>query len=122
MCTHRSYEDCLPFVVSVEVANRQSHQGGTGTGTDGLETYNPREDLLKDDDITEKLVTKQGWSNPARDDWQHSDPQQLQDFMSSFAANRSRRSSGQLARDTIAVMNTACLSAERRGAEVGLAR
>ena len=32
---------------------------------DALQTFNPREDLLKDVYITEKLGTKQGWSHPA---------------------------------------------------------
>ncbi len=33
---------------------------------DALETYNPREDLLKNVYVREKIGTKQGWSHPAR--------------------------------------------------------
>jgi predicted dehydrogenase len=86
-----------------------------------IETYNPREDILKDVYLTEKLGTKQGWSNPAPDeDWQHGYPQEFQDFMASIAANRAPLSSGELARDTMVVLYSAYLSAERRGAEVEL--
>jgi predicted dehydrogenase len=87
--------------------------------TDALETYNPREDLLKDVYLVEKLGTKQGWSRPAADeDWQHGYPQEFQDFAESFRDNREPLASGELARDTIAVLYTAYVSAERKGAEV----
>jgi predicted dehydrogenase len=90
---------------------------------DALETYNPREDNFKDVYVTEKIGTKQGWSNPAPDeDWQHGYPQEFQDFMLSMAANRSPLCSGQLARDTVAVLYGAYVSAERRGAEVELSQ
>jgi predicted dehydrogenase len=86
---------------------------------DALETYNPREDLLKDVYLTEKLGTKQGWSHPAPDeDWQHGYPQEFQDFMESIDRQRPPLSGGELARDTIAVLYSAYLSAERQGAEV----
>jgi predicted dehydrogenase len=88
---------------------------------DALETYTPREDFLKDVYVTEKIGTKQGWSNPAPDeDWQHGYPQEFQDFMASMAASRAPLSSGELARDAIAVLYCGYLSAERRGAEVEL--
>jgi predicted dehydrogenase len=87
--------------------------------TDALETYNPREEQLKDVYVTEKLGTKQGWSNPAPDeDWQHGYPQEFQDFMECVAFNREPLSGAELARDTIAVLYSAYLSAERKGAEV----
>ncbi len=86
---------------------------------DALETYNPREELFKDVYVVEKIGTKQGWSHPAADeDWQHGYLRELQDFMESFAADREPLSSGELARDTIAVIYSAYLSAERRGTEV----
>lgn len=90
---------------------------------DALETYNPREDILKDVYLTEKLGTKQGWSRPAPDeDWQHGYTHEFQDFMESIAANRDPLSGGELARDTVAVLYSAYLSAERRGSEVELPR
>jgi predicted dehydrogenase len=86
---------------------------------DALETYNPREDFLKDVYVTEKIGTKQGWSHPAPDeDWQHGYPREFQDFMESIAHDREPLSSGELARDTVGVLYSAYLSAERRGQEV----
>jgi predicted dehydrogenase len=88
-----------------------------------LETYNPREDLLKDVYVTEKIGTKQGWSHPAADeDWQHGYPREFQDFMECIAAGREPLSGGELARDTMAVLYSAYLSAERRGTEVEIPR
>src|SRR5579863_40880 len=86
---------------------------------DALETYNPREEQFKDIYVTEKIGTKQGWSHPAPDeDWQHGYPQEFQDFVESITAGREPLSGAELARDTIAVLYSAYLSAERRGAEV----
>ena len=86
---------------------------------DALETYNPREELFKDVYVTEKIGTKQGWSHPAPDeDWQHGYPQEFQDFVESICSDREPLAGGELARDTIAVLYSAYVSAERRGAEV----
>ncbi len=86
---------------------------------DALETYNPREELFKDVYVVEKIGTKQGWSRPAADeDWQHGYPQEFQDFMESVRDGREPLSNGELARDTIAVLYTAYVSAEKRGTEV----
>ncbi|HUU12713.1 MAG TPA: Gfo/Idh/MocA family oxidoreductase [Terriglobia bacterium] len=84
-----------------------------------LETYNPKEDFLKDVYVTEKIGTKQGWSHPAPDeDWQHGYPQEFQDFMEAVALDREPLCGGGLGRDTIAVLYSAYLSAERLGVEV----
>ncbi|HEV2274536.1 MAG TPA: Gfo/Idh/MocA family oxidoreductase [Acidobacteriaceae bacterium] len=86
---------------------------------DALVTFNPREDLLKDVYVTEKIGTKQGWSNPAPDEsWQHGYPQEFQDFMESISSHREPLSGVELARDSIAVIYAGYLSAERGGAEV----
>jgi len=91
--------------------------------TDALETYNPKEELLKDVYIVEKTGTKQGWSRPAPDeDWQHGYPQEFQDFMEAVAQGREPLSGGELARDTVAVLYSGYLSAERHGAEVTIPR
>ena len=88
---------------------------------DALETFNPKEELLKDVYLTEKLGTKQGWSNPAPDeDWQHGYPQEFQDFMESISAGRAPLSGAELARDTIATLYTGYVSAERGGKEVDI--
>lgn len=86
---------------------------------DALETYNAREEFLKDVYVTEKIGTKQGWSRPAADeDWQHGYPREFQDFMESVYLDREPLSGGALARDTVAALYSAYVSAERRGTEV----
>jgi predicted dehydrogenase len=88
---------------------------------DSLETFNAREDLLKDVYVTEKIGTKQGWSNPATDeDWHHGYPQEFQDFMESIFKGREPISTAELAADTIATLYTGYLSAQRNGAEVDI--
>jgi predicted dehydrogenase len=84
-----------------------------------LETYTPKEEFLRDVYVVEKLGTKQGWSHPAPDeDWQHGYPQEFQDFVESIVNRRQPLSSAELARDTIGVLYSAYVSAERRGMEV----
>ena len=86
---------------------------------DALETFNPKEEILRDVYITEKLGTKQGWSHPAPDEaWQHGYPQEFQDFMESIYHGREPLSGIELARDTITTIYAGYLSAERGGAEV----
>jgi predicted dehydrogenase len=88
-----------------------------------VETYNPHEDFLKNVYVVEKIGTKQGWSHPAPDEgWQQGYPQEFQDFMESIAQQREPLSGGELARDTVAALYSAYLSAERSGAEVQLPR
>jgi predicted dehydrogenase len=88
---------------------------------DALQTFNPREDILKDVYITEKLGTKQGWSHPAPDeDWQNGYHHEFQDFMECIDQGREPLSGAELGRDSIAVLYSAYLSAERRGAEVAI--
>lgn len=90
---------------------------------DALETYSPREEFLKDVYVAEKIGTKQGWTRPApSEDWQHGYPREFQDFVESIYHNREPLSGGDLARDTVAVLYSAYLSAERRGAEVEIPR
>jgi len=86
-----------------------------------LDTYNPREDVLKDVYVAEKLGSKQGWNHPAPDEaWQQGYPQEFQDFIASIARERQPLSELDLARDTVAVLYSAYFSAERQGAEVGI--
>ena len=86
-----------------------------------LETFNPREDILKDVYVIEKTSTKQGWSHPAPDEgWQHGYPQEFQDFMESIHYDREPLSGIELARDTIATLYSGYLSVERGGAEVAI--
>lgn len=89
--------------------------------TDALETFNPKEEILKDVYVVEKIGTKQGWSHPAPDeDWQHGYAREFQDFMEAIATDREPLASGDLGRDTVSVLYSAYLSAERAGAEVAV--
>ncbi len=89
--------------------------------TNAMETFNPREDILKDVYTVEKISTKQGWSCPAPDEgWQHGYPQEFQDFMESIYHGREPLSGIELARDTIATIYAGYLSVERGGAEIAV--
>ncbi len=89
--------------------------------TNALETFNPREDILRDVYLVEKSSTKQGWSYPAPDEgWQHGYPQEFQDFMESTYHDREPLSGIALARDTIATLYAGYLSVERGGVEVAI--
>ncbi|MFP5226148.1 MAG: Gfo/Idh/MocA family protein [Acidobacteriota bacterium] len=86
---------------------------------DALTTFNPTPNGFRDVYLTEKIETKLGWSHPAPDEaWQHGYPQEFQDFIESLAAGREPQANAELARDTIAAIYAAYLSAERSGAEV----
>ena len=86
---------------------------------DAVETYNAREEFLKDVFVTEKIGTKQGWSYPSPDeDWQHGYMHEFQDFMESIKLGREPLSGAELARDTVAALYSAYLSSERKGSDV----
>lgn len=85
---------------------------------DALETFNPKEGAFRGIYLTEKIETKQGWSHPAPDEaWQHGYPQEFQDFMESISEGRQPLADADLARDAIATLYAAYVSAERGGAE-----
>ncbi len=88
---------------------------------DALTTFNPSPDNFRDVYLTEKIETGLGWSHPAPDEaWQHGYPQEFQDFVESIAAGREPQSNAELARDTVATIYAAYVSAERSGAEVAI--
>jgi predicted dehydrogenase len=88
---------------------------------DALTTFNPAPDGFRDVYLTEKIETKLGWSHPAPDEaWQHGYPQEFQDFVESIAAGRKPQADAELARDTMATLYAAYVSAERSGSEVAI--
>jgi predicted dehydrogenase len=90
---------------------------------DIVTTYNPKEELLNDVYVVEKIGTKQGWNNPAPDEWwTEGYYQEIQDFVECAYHDRDPISGGELARECVSVMYTAYLSAERGGESVSLAR
>jgi predicted dehydrogenase len=88
---------------------------------EALQTFNAKEELLRDVYVMEKIGTKQGWSNPSVDeDWHHGYPQEMQAFMECIYHGRKPLSNSALARDTVAALYTGYLSAERGGVEVSI--
>jgi predicted dehydrogenase len=86
---------------------------------DGLETFNPREDQFRDIYVVEKIGTKQGWSRPAADEnWMSGYVQEMAAFYSAIARREPPPIPAELGFDTVAVLYSAYLSAERRGQEV----
>ena len=88
---------------------------------DGLETYNPAEAQFEDIYVVEKTGTKQGWSKPAPDEhWMNGYVQEMQDFYTCIGSGQEPISSAELGYDTVAVIYSAYLSAERGGKETDL--
>ncbi len=86
---------------------------------DALETYNPKEEQFEDVYVVEKIGTKQGWSKPAPDEnWMNGYVQELKNFYISMGRREKSLCDSELGFDTVAVIYSAYLSAERRGAEV----
>jgi predicted dehydrogenase len=89
----------------------------------GLETYNPVDEQFKNVYVVEKTGTKQGWSKPAPDEhWMNGYVQELAEFYRCMAEGRASFSGGQLGCDTVSVLYSAYLSAERNGGEVEVPR
>jgi len=79
---------------------------------DAVQAYAPDPGIFAGEYITEKIETKAGWTSPQPDeDWMTGYPQEMQDFVESVALGREPLSSGALARDVIAVIYAAYLSA-----------
>lgn len=88
---------------------------------DACTLYNPCEKQLEDVYITEKLGTKQGWSQPSPDeDWMTGYPQEINDFIEAIKLKRDPECGKDLGRDTVAVMYAAYLSSERKGEDVSI--
>lgn len=86
-----------------------------------MQTYNPVETNFNDIYVVEKTGTKQGWSSVSPDeDWFTGYQQEIQAFYEAEANGSSVESDGQLAADTIAVIYSGYLSAEKKGQEVGI--
>ena len=88
---------------------------------DSVQAYAPDGAVFGDEYITEKIETKAGWTFPQPDeDWMTGYPAELQDFVECVALGREPLSGGPLARDVLAVIYGAYLSAAE-GRRVDLA-
>lgn len=89
--------------------------------SDLIRLYNPKDEQLKNVYIVEKIGTKQGWSFPSPDeDWVFGYPEELNDFVQCYLTGKKPQSDSQLGLDTVAVLYSAYLSAERMGQEVDI--
>jgi predicted dehydrogenase len=89
---------------------------------DACVAYAPDARLFDGEYITEKIETTAGWTHPAPDeDWITGYPAELQDFCEAIAFEREPECGPLLARDTVAIIYGAYLSAER-GERVDLRR
>jgi predicted dehydrogenase len=88
---------------------------------DSVQAYAPDPTVFGAEYITEKIETKAGWTFPQPDeDWMTGYPGELQDFVESVTLGREPVSGGPLARDVLAVIYGAYLSAaEGRRVELG---
>jgi predicted dehydrogenase len=79
---------------------------------DAVQAYAPDPAVFAGEYITEKIETKAGWTSPQPDEeWMSGYPQEIQDFVESVAFAREPLAGGALARDVIAVIYGAYLSA-----------
>jgi predicted dehydrogenase len=79
----------------------------------GMLTYVPKDEILGNTYIREKVETRAGWqlTNPD-EDWMNGFPHELEDFCKAIAYDRPPRSTVELGRDIVAVCYGAYVSAE----------
>ena len=86
-----------------------------------MQTYNPLETNFQDIYVVEKIGTKQGWTYPSPDeDWFTGYPQEIEAFYRTVAYGEPVESGSSIAADCISTIYSAYVSAERKGAEVGV--
>lgn len=84
-----------------------------------MQTFNPKGPQFDDIYVVEKIATKEGWASTAPDeDWINGYQHEMDAFYRNVADGTRPESGSQLAGDTIAVVYTGYLSAERGGAAV----
>jgi predicted dehydrogenase len=84
-----------------------------------MQTYNPVHEQFSDIYTVEKTGTKQGWSFPSPDeDWFTGYQHEMDAFYRAVALDEEPESGSMLGGDTIAVVYSAYLSAEKKGTEV----
>jgi predicted dehydrogenase len=88
---------------------------------DLVESYNPTEKQFADIYVVEKIGTKQGWSKPAPDEnWMSGYIHELKVFYEAILRDERPLDYSELGYDTVDVIYSAYLSAERGGADVEL--
>jgi len=88
---------------------------------EGLSTYNPKDDLLRDVYVMEKIGTKQGWNSPTLDElWMNGFYQEIQNFMECVYRDGAPHSGAELGRECIKIIYAGYVSAEAEGEEIHL--
>jgi predicted dehydrogenase len=88
-----------------------------------VETYNPKASQLNGMYINYGIITNEGWLYPAPDEnWMFGYQAEMQDALECVAFDRQPIASLQLAIDTLNVIYSAYLSAERLGQEISVER
>jgi len=81
---------------------------------DTVQVYAPDPGILGDEYIAEKIATKAGWNFASpNEDWMSGYPQELEDFIESILQGKDPVSGFDLAEETIRVIYSAYLSAEK---------
>ncbi len=79
-----------------------------------VQVYAPDPGIFGEEYINEKLSTKAGWNYPSPDeDWMGGYPQELEDFINSILQSRRPVSGLDLAEDTVKVIYSAYVAAEK---------
>jgi predicted dehydrogenase len=79
-----------------------------------VEVYAPDPNIFGDEYIAEKIETKGGWNFASPDeDWMRGFPQELEDFIESILQAKEPMAGLDLAQDTIEVVYSTYLSAEK---------
>jgi len=88
-----------------------------------METYNPKAEQFHDIYINYGITTNEGWLKVGLDEnWMFGYAAEIQDALECFSTGRDPKSGLELAIDTIMVIYSAYLSAERNGEEVEVER
>ncbi|MCX6030804.1 MAG: Gfo/Idh/MocA family oxidoreductase [Chloroflexi bacterium] len=88
-----------------------------------VDSYNPKGSQFQDININTQITTQEGWLHVAPDEnWMFGYQAEMQDAMEAIAFDRQPISGLQLSLDTLNVIYSAYLSAERLGQEVVLQR
>ena len=86
-----------------------------------MQTYNPIDAQFENIYTVEKTGTKQGWSFPSPDeDWFHGYQHEMDAFYRGISLGTEPESGSLIGGDTIAVVYSGYLSAERKGTEVAV--
>jgi len=81
---------------------------------DTVQVYAPDPEVLRNEYIAEKITTKAGWNFASpNEDWMSGYPQELEDFIESILQGKDPVSGFDLAEETIKVIYSAYLSAEK---------